>query len=406
MLASARHLLYGTQKRAFLSLIFLVLTGYLSIFFLSSVFGRPAQSEQIHYAYLADAFLHGRLDVTPEDPSALIELVPFNNKLYVVYPPFPAIVMLPVVAIFGPHIPTGLISILFVALGIASLFYWLRCLEIETETAWWVSFLWAFGTSLLYTGLKGSSWYVAHVMGIAFFTMALVETQTKKRALLAGALLGAAFLCRLPILLSFPFVGWLLIRDADNKKRNIALFLSAVTVAYSLNMLYNWLRFDTFSNVAYEWIPGVLDQPQYQEGILHLSYLPRNIYAIFFQSPVLVEEFPYFIPSSFGLGVFFASPALLLMFLAPNNRVTWFLVAAAIACLLPALVHGNPGSTQFGYRFSLDAFPFLAALTAFGIRNGVTARVLFLILLSSVLALWGLLFIRNTSVQCLYPVLL
>jgi len=404
MRASAKHLLYGTSRRAYLSLVVLVLFGYLSVYAASFAMGRPAQSNQTHHTYLADAFLHGRLDVDPDATKGLVELVPFHDKLYVVFPPLPAVLMLPVVALFGPHILTGLISILFVALGIAFVFRWLRCLEIEVETAWWVAFLFAFGAGLWYTGLKGSSWNIAHAMAIAFLTMALVEASTRKRGLVAGLLLGAAFLCRLPILLCFPFVGWLLVQKTDRRVAKVAAFLVAVGACYACNMLYNWLRFHSVSNVAYTMIPGVLDEPWYDKGIFDPSYLPRNIFAIVFQPPVLVGHFPYFIPSAFGLSMFFASPALLLMFLAPNTRTTWFLVLATGACLLPAVFHGYPGPTQFGYRYSLDALPFLAGLTALGIRHGVTARVLTLIGLSCMIGAWGIAYLQILPVQWLYPV--
>ena len=55
-----------------------------------------------YFVPLADAFLHGRLGLT-EAPSWLNEVVPGGNGLYyVVYPPMPALVSCPSVALFGP----------------------------------------------------------------------------------------------------------------------------------------------------------------------------------------------------------------------------------------------------------------------------------------------------------------
>ena len=53
-----------------------------------------------YFVRLADAFLHGRLYLT-EAPSWLNELVPGGGGWYVVYPPVPALLLVPFVALFG-----------------------------------------------------------------------------------------------------------------------------------------------------------------------------------------------------------------------------------------------------------------------------------------------------------------
>jgi hypothetical protein len=131
------------------------------------------------------------------------------------------------------------------------------------------------------------------------------------------------------------------------------------------NMAYNWVRFESVSNVAYNQIPGVLAEPWYSKGIFHPSYLASSLYVMLLQPPVLIDRFPYLVPSLFGMSILLATPALFLTFQAPLRCWrTWFLVAASGACLLPGLLHGWPGGDQFGYRFSLDAIPFIMALMA------------------------------------------
>lgn len=50
--------------------------------------------------YLADAFLHGRTWLsTPFGP---YDVIPFEGHFYVPFPPFPALVFMPIVAIIGP----------------------------------------------------------------------------------------------------------------------------------------------------------------------------------------------------------------------------------------------------------------------------------------------------------------
>src|SRR5262245_34935113 len=54
-----------------------------------------------YFVRLADAFLNGRLYLL-EAPSWLNELVPGGGGWYVVYPPVPALMLIPFVALFGP----------------------------------------------------------------------------------------------------------------------------------------------------------------------------------------------------------------------------------------------------------------------------------------------------------------
>ena len=57
-----------------------------------------------YFVRLADAFLHGRLYLL-EAPSWLNELVPGGGGWYVVYPPVPAVLLVPFVAVFGTELP-------------------------------------------------------------------------------------------------------------------------------------------------------------------------------------------------------------------------------------------------------------------------------------------------------------
>lgn len=83
-------------------------------------------------------------------------------------------------------------------------------------------------------------------------------------------------------------------------------------------MAYNFARYGTIFDVSYVLIPGVLEEPRYAQGIIYWScYLPINLHVLLFQQPILIERFPYFVPSTLVLSLFIATPAYLLMFLAP-----------------------------------------------------------------------------------------
>ena len=124
-------------------------------------------------------------------------------------------------------------------------------------------------------------------------------------------------------------------------------------------------------------------------GDFNLAYIPRELYAILFQGPILLNSFPYFKPNWMGLGLFFTTPAFLLIFKGPWNRLSKE-AAIAAACILPILItHGEVGFTQFGYRFSLDFTPFLMLLTAKGMSENLSWQEKALIILCLLINFWG-----------------
>ena len=73
-----------------------------------------------NFVRLADAFLNERLYLLRDVP--YLELAPFGGKYYVIPPPMPAILMLPVVAIYGLATNQTLISIFFGSLNVSLAF--------------------------------------------------------------------------------------------------------------------------------------------------------------------------------------------------------------------------------------------------------------------------------------------
>jgi hypothetical protein len=70
------------------------------------------------------------------------------------------------------------------------------------------------------------------------------------------------------------------------------------------------------------------------------------------------------------MSLFLTTPAFLWVFIAlrevRRDVVVGATALAALLALLPDLFHGTVGFQQFGYRFSIDAQPFLVALALSG----------------------------------------
>lgn len=356
--------------------------------FLLSKDSPPGQN---HFIYLADAFLHGRLGVTGGGTS-LAEIVPYNGSYYVVYPPMPAVLLLPFVAVFGTTFDQGLMSILLACFCVAATWFLLKKTGVKGNKALWLTALFGFGTCFWFTASVGSSWYIEHVSAVFFLTLAIILALYKKSPFIIGVLLGFAFLSRLPVILSFPFFLFLIYEQNSGWKprlKQAAYFLIGLGILVGVYELYNFGRWGVFSDLGYTLIPGIQQDPYFTSGIFNLSYIPRHIYAILFQGPILLNSFPYFEPNWMGLGLFFTTPAFIYIFKGPWNRLSKY-AALAVVCILPILItHGTVGFTQFGYRFSLDFAPFLMLLAAKGMRENLGWEEKALIILSILVNLWG-----------------
>jgi hypothetical protein len=198
------------------------------------------------------------------------------------------------------------------------------------------------------------------------------------------------------VVLAFPFF-LLMIYDQQTawkpRFRQALLFLTGLAIPLALNALYNYARYQVFTDIGYYLIPGIDTDPYFQQGIFNLSYIPRHIYAIFFQGPIQLSNFPWFEPSWMGLALFFTTPAFLYIFIGPFKGGWHSLskkAALAVLCILPPIItHGTVGFTQFGYRFSLDFTPFLMLLVAAGMRENLGWTEKVLIILSVLVNLWG-----------------
>lgn len=349
---------------------------------------------QDHYVWLADAFLHGKLGVTGGG-TLLQEIVPRNGNFYVVYPPMPAVMLIPFVAVFGTAFDEALASIIIASVCVALTWLMLKKIGSNSSKALWLTALFGFGTCFWFIAAVGTSWYIAEVVAVLFLTSAIIATFYKKNYILVGLLLGFAAVARLPTALAFPFFLLLIYeRDATWKPRfkQVTLFFLGLAVPVGLYLLYNIARWGTILDLGYGLIPGIQQDPFFQQGIFNIAYIPRHINAIFFQGPIFLNHFPYIEPNWIGLGLFFTTPAFLFIFNLKalwHNRLSKY-AAIAILCILPPIItHGTVGFTQFGYRFSLDFIPFLILLTAKGMRENLGRPEKALIILSILVNVWG-----------------
>jgi hypothetical protein len=343
-----------------------------------------------NFVLLAQALLAGHTWI--DWPGAFIDALPYNGHYFVIEGPLPALLLVPLVALFGARTnQTGLALVLAaVAIGAA----WElgeRFGVRRTSIAWICAFLLA-GTDLLWCAMLGDVWFTAHVSAVCFTLLALVELAGKRRGWLVAIFAACAFESRFSMIVALPVYAFLLAAESPRgvQVRRLGSFCAMLVPVGILWVLYNEARWGTLSDIGYSaWYH--LDQAGMPTGSpFRLEYLPNQLWSFFVQLPTFLPGFPWLRPEYSGVALTWTSPALMLASFA-RSPVRWVLAlwVAAILVAIPNFLYYVNGFAQFGMRHALDFEPFLVALMMLAVRERVPAWAKALIVYSIVVGVWG-----------------
>jgi hypothetical protein len=344
------------------------------------------------FFYLADAFLHGRTWIDMAlGPYDIIDL---DGRVYVPFAPFPAIAVAPLVALVGPvtadQWESGINALL--AATVVGLGWWTtgRLGVARQDDRLLLVILLGFGTQVWWVTTRGGVWHTGHLVAMILTLLLIAELFGRRRAIVLGLLVGAAFLSRAPVAFAGPVVAlwlvpsWTAIFGADRRIsdrvgacpwRDWVLLVAGIAPGLAFFLWYNLARFGspTESGYALAALPAWLEL-QRQKGLFALAHVPMNLNYLFLKLPEFSAQPPFARPDGLGMSVLFTSPGLLLAVLAPwRDRRSWLLLLAAVLVLIPTLLYYGGGWLQFGYRYFLDSIPFVWALGAMGVaRRGET----------------------------------
>jgi hypothetical protein len=332
-----------------------------------------------YYGRLAQALLQGQWWVT-EAPPWLNELVPCGpGRWCVVYPPLPAILAMPLAAVLPTALAQVLVSRIAGGASAGILFLAIRAFGAPRAVALTGALLSTFGTTLFFSSVDGRAWYAAHAVAMPFLSAALLFAARGERAWLVGAAIGLAALARLPVAAAAPALALLLARRAGTPYPRALGGVVLGGVPFALAYVgFQLLEWGSIFDVGY--VQLTHGDVFFTRGLFSPFYLPRHIDAIFLEPPDIVPGTPFFLgPRGIGMSLFLTTPAFVWLF-AGLRQIRRDAGAAAVAlaallALLPDILHGTVGFQQFGYRFSIDAQPFLVALALMGAsRSGTTWR--------------------------------
>jgi hypothetical protein len=304
-----------------------------------------------------------------------------DEKLnYVSFPPFPSVLMMPAVALFGYSVNDVLFTVFFAALNVALMFLLLQHFTRQglTDRAprenLILALVFAFGTSHFFSSVRGEVWFTGLVVGVTVNALFILAATRAAHPVLAGLLLACGFLTRTPLLfgggvyfalqLLLHQGRWLGLGVRETIKRGLLFALPFVPL-FGLALAYNYVRFGSPMEFGHSYIQDGMRPSIREHGLMSFWFLNANLSAALTNLPVLTTDAPYLKLTRHGLGLLCSTPVfLLLLRLRRWDYWTWVMLAAVAATSVPILLYQNTGWAQFSYRFSLDFTPYLFLLLA------------------------------------------
>ncbi|MCA9649425.1 MAG: hypothetical protein KC501_05920 [Myxococcales bacterium] len=294
-----------------------------------------------------------------------------EDTWYITFPPGPAAMMFPFVAIFGLSTPDVLLTCLAAAL-IPLLLVLLLDRERGTEDGrgrehLWLAAAWTFASPACLLGANGRVWFTAQIFAALCLVLYLHAGWGARRPGWAGLWLGLAVACRpinmAPAVVVFAWEWW-----RTGRKPAVALrFAIPLVVIGSAIAWLNWVRFESIFEFGHRFLE-IRWQARMQEiGMFSAEYLPRNLRCLLWLAPQVGAEVPYLRISIHGMALWMSSPWVLAVLVARERfeqRAALWLALAGSA--LPSLLYQNSGQIQPVYRFASDWLLLLLLIIAFG----------------------------------------
>jgi hypothetical protein len=377
-----------------------------------------------HFEWQAQAFLEGqtaiRYPVGSMDPCSGnacfndVRPVPSSDGVPrgdIPFPPLPAVVLLPFVALWGRAADGQLIFAILGAIDVGLAWWLLGRLPVRRAVRFAVTLFFAFGTVFWYSAQLGTTWYQAHILAVGLALAAVgvaigadpdaavdeddkpyepetvpdvddpsgpgvrrrasvaVRAGLDGRQLLAGLLFGLACTSRLTVLFGAPF--FLLVGSGGSwQRRGLSAGVGAAIPVGAL-LLYNLVSTGALLHPGYQYLYE-LEAGFYTNLGYHLDwaiedprYIAQNLWIMLFQGPAIL---PDVYPAGLGNG--------------------------QALCIDPAAVHGLfdadcpialPRDTGMSILLTSPAYLFaIPALKRYGMNRLVTGSALAILVITFV----------------------
>jgi len=339
------------------------------------------QNDGTQNAYLkfAESILNG--DFSLPEMSSYNDMIKYNGKYYLPYPPFPAFILLPLVLLFDSHnVNTVFIALLLSCLNLFLFYKIFKKIGIRWYLINWLLLGFFFGTGYWFAIFTSHHVYsFAHITATSISLLVINELLGKKRWFLVGVLIGLCFLTRQFLFLYMILAIGFLWTSSENSqvfqkwKETLKLTIGFSTFVF-LYLVYNYYRFNNPFDTGYAYIlyNGVLAHRVNDFGVFSYKYVPFNFYSSVFKGFNIEFEGLQMLSIKdmdlWGTSVLASSP-----FVVASCCAKWkkeLRISAWLTIILiftGTLFYHNNGFQQINtMRFSLDFMPVLFLLIALG----------------------------------------
>ena len=302
------------------------------------------------------------------------------------FPPFPAIPMLPLVAIWGLHFNDVLFTALWAGLNPMLLFLLLRALRArglsrrsEVDDLW-LTAMFGVGSVYYFCSVVGEVWFSAQIIAVTLSIVYVWASLEARRPVLAGICVALGFATRPPWLVLPLFLfeavravgGREGLRDPKSRRAllsSLLKFAAPIAVGGAALAVYNYARFQSPFEFGHRFMPVQWQDRMFRFGLFNYHFLSRNLAAALVLLPRIMTRYPYVKVSQHGVSLLVTSPNLAYTVIpqepSPLTKPLWITI---LATALLSLLYQNSGYVQWGYRFSLDYMIYFMVLLAVGNR--------------------------------------
>ncbi|MBQ8057122.1 MAG: hypothetical protein IJ275_02165 [Ruminococcus sp.] len=337
------------------------------------------------------------------DVYALWDHVMYDGEYYSYYGIGPVVLLfLPYHLITGYYFPSMIATFIFSSVGLVflALTFMKLCKRYFSDipmSMYIVSLIMVLCTCGIWYCLLPSNFYeIAQTSGFCFVTMGayyLVSANVFSKGkisvvklMLSSLFLSIAVTCRpttaIWCVVSLLFIGTGIIKIKRNKKQGentvsyvkyLSFALLPFVVIGSLQMIYNYIRFDSFTDFGIQYSLTIND---FLSAQYHTQFAAIGFYNYLLAPPSFSSEFPfvatnisqldvngyYFTATNNGVGLFFRALPMLALFLSPcvlkyikkENKGIVATLFLAVAVIAPCIIIFSVWESGYGVRYMVD----------------------------------------------------
>ena len=312
-----------------------------------------------------------------------------ERRYFVSFPPLPAVMMIPWVAISGLNASDVWLTIVFAALNAVLIRLLVRHVrsyitghQVDDEgraIEMWLTISLIFASAHLWCGVRGEVWFTALIIGVTAQLLTLYWGWGLQKPLLAGLAYSAAFSTRASLITLALFIYLQLILPFNGLSRRTRLkrcllFSIPPLLIGCLLLYYNYVRFEQWYEFGHRYLAGGQISRIKQYGLFDPVFLSRNVIAAFALLPIFSWQVPLITYSWHGMAIQMSSPHLLWSILAFRGEAStraprYVLICFVVCTLFLLLLYQNTGWVQYSWRFILDLAPAMTVLMALSISK-------------------------------------